>query len=292
MRAATDLARRSLPWAAGACAFDRVARYVCDQRIDTDLQKDAWDSFPRKESWWVESTTLSQAARLLAAESNWELSNAGGREEELCAAVCREVGFSVRCAPSRLADGGDGIFAVGTIPKGRVVTLYAGTCVSQWDSIFYGIVKTLLPWAGTGSDYMLRQADQSVLDGSMYTALAQRSERGYVSPSSCGQLINHAGAGMVPNVAPLTTYMSPNNAFARFPVHSLWGWLSGKPAVVTLMVSLVEIHDGEEMFWDYDYGGSPEDYPAWYTPCGTSSSMDAKRPPLRMKDYLELEEGR
>merc|ERR1740123_1562851 len=121
---------------------------------------------------------------------------------------------------------------------------------------------------------MLSQADSSTMDGSTYTASAQRKARGYVAPSACSQLANHVPAGIKPNVVYMSICIPSSPAFALLPVTPLWGRQASLPKVVTLLVSVVKIEDGEEVLVDYQFSGCSEELPSWYTPNVHSGARD------------------
>jgi len=220
-------------------------------------------------------------------ERQWQLGGECGGELGLCVAVRESFGYSVACAHSEITGAGDGIFARGTIPRGRVISVYAGSHFSAWEGVFDRLLRILLPWSRTPG-YEFCQADGSVIDGASQRASVQREKKGYVSPSACSQLANHPPHGMVPNSCFMTVLVPRTAVFAKLPVSQWWGLFTGHSQVATLLISLAAIEDGEEVFVDYKYGVG--EHPKWYTACaGSEAQQSARWRGPSIKEYLELD---
>lgn len=272
--AASAAARRVAVCLTAAFGIDQAGRHLCSFPIDeTNNRKARAALLQASGQHRAEEVALEQVATLLAAECAWRVAGAHGREAGLCAAVRASVGYSLRCAQSPIVDAGDGIFAVGAIPLGSVLSVYAGCHRCGWDALLDRILCLLFPCRRL-QGYMLYQSDYSSMDGSAQTSSAQREAQGYVSPSACCQLVNHPPAGIRPNAVSMTISIPSSPAFRCLPVTSLWGPPSGDMRqVATLLVSVAAIEDGEEILMDYRFGAkAPEELPAWYTPCPTSTS--------------------
>ena len=225
-------------------------------------------------NFWTDGLALEQLAMLLAVEHEWKQAGELGGEEGLCNAVLDGVGHSLSCSSSLICDGGDGVFASGKIPKGRVLTVYAGAFLCSWESLIDRVFRAFFRPRGLDG-YMLSQADGSVIDGSTQTASIQRQTKGYVSPSACSQLVNHPPAGRRPNSSFMTVHVPLTSAFSNLPVSPCGSRDVGPTQVATLLVSLVAIEDGEEVLVDYMMDGAA--LPIWYTKCEGSSKEEAKR---------------
>lgn len=212
---------------------------------------------------WKEGAALEQLAALLATEKSWHSGGQLGGESGLRSAVREKIGFSLCCTTSKVVGAGDGIFASGTIPRGRVLSVYAGTHLGPWDAFLARGCQRLLPWK-CDDGYVLRQADGSTVDGLAQAASVQRKVCGYVRPSASSQLANHPPPGTRPNAGFMNVYVPPSAAFASIAVYPVWGRFSGPPRVVTLLVSLEQIADGEEVLVDYRLGGIGTSLPSWY----------------------------
>lgn len=305
-------ARQAFSCATVVGAVDQSGRFLCHFGIDaaddaeaqiaileaaesTAQPVQAAPAAPAPRRCRAEAMVLEQLASLLSAEQEWCKAGQHGGEAELCQAVCRGTGHSVRCSSSAVTGAGDGIFALGTIPRGRVISFYAGSHLGAWDAFCSRILRMLLPsWYSDADGYMLSQSDQSSMDGSSYTAHAQRQMYGYVSPSASGQLVNHPPAGRLPNSSFLTVSVPCDLVFTGLPIKSRWARGDGQRQVATVLVSLAEIQDGEEIFVDYGMGtGMPGEVelPEWYTPCpaaiGARGTDVTWRGPS-MREYLDF----
>ncbi|CAK0823955.1 unnamed protein product [Prorocentrum cordatum] len=207
--AAAILARRAAGFAVGACALDQAGRRASDCLDNLraaactrgGLGPDALAALAaqRPLGVWPEGRALQQLAALVALEQAWRAQGCQGGEDGLRDAVRLGLGYSLRCGSSGVPGAGDGVFACGDVPAaGRVLTVYAGTLWSAWDAfVGRGVRRWLL--GPSADDYLLCQADGSAVDGSTHTAAALRGAQGFVSPSACGQLMNHPPEGRVPN---------------------------------------------------------------------------------------------
>lgn len=302
--------QQALSYAVAAGALDQVGRFLCHFDIDDTDHAEAHAAIlegaegaaqaaqaalaaPARCRCLADGIALEQLASLLAVEQEWCEAGQHGGEAELCRAVRMGTGHSLRCATSAITGAGDGVFACGTIPRGQVLSVYAGSHLGAWEALINRTLRVLLPgWYVEG--YMLSQSDQSSMDGSSYVAFAQRQLCGYVSPSACSQLVNHPPAGILPNSSFMTVSVPPGSVFAGLPVKTRWASGCGQWQVATVLVSLAEIQDGEEVLVDYGMGtGGPGgmELPEWYTPCcgtvGAGAAVVAWRGPS-MSDYLRL----
>eukprot|EP00931_Biecheleriopsis_adriatica_P011761 TRINITY_DN112838_c0_g1_i1.p1 TRINITY_DN112838_c0_g1~~TRINITY_DN112838_c0_g1_i1.p1 ORF type:complete len:294 (+),score=36.13 TRINITY_DN112838_c0_g1_i1:53-934(+) len=251
-------------------------------RVVRSLLSSAWGRV------WPEGEALEQLSAILAAEKDYTQRNTHCSERGLSEAVREAVGHSVQCAESKISGGGDGLFASGSIPKGRVISMYAGMWFSPWSAILYACARTLgLNYGEDG--YTLCQPDFSLMDGVTHTVLQQRSRSGYVTPSACAQIANHPPAGQMPNASFFSIHVPPTAAFATMPVFPCLSTHAGcQSRVCTLLVSLVDIEDGEEVFVDYSFCEDSDGDPAWYSP--TQGSQRRARGGPSMTDYMKQAE--
>lgn len=275
----------------GGVAFystDQLGRQLFYWPIDEQQHQDARAAMEDQGSSWTDGLALQQLAALLLVERKWKLAGEHEGEIGLSTAVREGLGHSLVCARSHVSGAGDGVFASGTIPKGHVISVYAGSYLSAWAGLFDRLLRTLMPYLYTPG-YECYQADCSCMDGSTHTADAQRRASGHVSPSACGQLANHPPCGVCPNAGFMTVHVPRSSVFTSLPISQYCSWVTSPTQVATLLVSLTKIQDGEEVFVDYKY--SPQvDYPSWYTPCAGSAtdSSDSWRGPS-IKELLEHE---
>jgi len=291
----TLVARRMAGVTAAAVGIDQAGRTLCDWEIDKHASGSSQRALmainadvPHRA--WREGPALEQLAALLAVEDEWQVSGSVGGEAGLCAAVRAGTGHSLYCEASLIPNAGDGIFASGAIPSGRVLSVYAGMHRCPWDSVIHRTSRLLLPllWE---DGYMLNQADYSSIDGAKYTAAYQRKMNGYVVPSACTQLVNHPPSGSPANAAFLCINIPPSSAFDRIPVQAVWRKFASQPQVATLLVSIASIKDGEEVLVDYGFAENGSEFPEWYAPCvGPSKSkcMNSWSGPS-LRDYMENE---
>lgn len=201
--------------------------------------------------------------------------------------------YSIRVAPSRLLDAGNGVISKGVIPKHRFVSFYPG---------FYCPPPPIYSVGSASGDFCIRQGEVlenlsayrincinngGILDSSGYP----RSSL----PFSDGDIINHPPKGKSPNVFPidfswkklitsskqwskssqdlLLKYKNETNKLGQ----GLWYvdgtslepvYLSPEinhPDAGIVIVSLTDIKDDTELLMDYLFNTDSE-VPFWYTP--------------------------
>lgn len=263
-------------YAVGIIGLDYAGRKFYRNSIDQSRHLDAQSALAIGGRYWGDQLT-----DLFAAERVWRSAGAIGGEDSLSEAVRKSVGFAACCRVSSVSNGGDGVFAHGDVPQGGVVSVYAGERRGEWDTILDLFGRLFVPWLRS-NDHCLAQSDGSSLDGASRTSEFDRQSPGYVSPSSCGHLVNHPPRGVNANASFLTVRISRDHpAFDSLPLAlvSSWPkWLDfGYPAIVplanmtvTLIVALVPISDGHEVFVNYRLSSlgsedkEDEVLPVWY----------------------------
>eukprot|EP00451_Oxyrrhis_marina_P044703 CAMPEP_0204436426 /NCGR_PEP_ID=MMETSP0470-20130426/75459_1 /ASSEMBLY_ACC=CAM_ASM_000385 /TAXON_ID=2969 /ORGANISM="Oxyrrhis marina" /LENGTH=271 /DNA_ID=CAMNT_0051435081 /DNA_START=18 /DNA_END=830 /DNA_ORIENTATION=+ len=254
----------------GALVADFCLRR-CSLSVDLCRQSESRQAVQRPGTSWSEGAVWEQVATLMQTEEHWLNGGSTGGEAGLRDYVRSALGFSVRCASSDIVGGGDGLFALGNVPRGTMVSIYSGTHYSIWDRLCLHNFLRLLP-RGQADEYVLVQADDSIMDGQSFTAEAQRISAGLVRPSACAQLANHPCSGVAANCGFLSITVPPCSEFAGLPVHSVRGGQTVHGSVITVLVSLCDIQDGAEITVDYEYGlGAPD----WYSPSASPKSAPA-----------------
>eukprot|EP00929_Paragymnodinium_shiwhaense_P076706 TRINITY_DN3947_c0_g2_i1.p1 TRINITY_DN3947_c0_g2~~TRINITY_DN3947_c0_g2_i1.p1 ORF type:complete len:297 (-),score=19.97 TRINITY_DN3947_c0_g2_i1:442-1332(-) len=273
---------------AGVFAVHQIGRHLCSAPIDQGQNKQAHAALESSGRTWVDGEALEQLATLLDIERRWKQGGEVGGEVGLRTAVRAAYGHSLTCAQSRISEeAGDGLFACGGIPRGRVLSVYGGAHACVWNGFFQRVLRSLLP-SYFVHGYVLQQADGSTMDGSTESASEQRGGKGYVSPCTSCQLANHPPAGSRPNAAFLSVVVPQCTTFASLPISRWLGGELGPSVVATLLVSVVDIEDGEEVFVNYNY--RPSAAPAWYIPCAAAEAEGSTREPSwhgpSMREYL------
>lgn len=242
-------------YALGIIGLDYAGRRFYRNSIDESRHLQAQSALIAGGLHWRD-----QVVNLFAAEHSWKSAGAVGGEDALSEAVRTSVGFAARCKISSASNGGNGVFAYGNIPQGGVVSVYAGERRSEWDTILDLFMRLFVPWLRS-NDHCLAQSDGSSLDGDSRTADKDRLSPGYVSPSSCGHLVNHPPGGTTANASFLTVRIAREHpAFQRLPLNLVTAWPDwlGYPVAtplanmtITLIVALVPIADDHEVFVNY-----------------------------------------
>mmetsp|Transcript_98814 Transcript_98814/g.264251 ORF Transcript_98814/g.264251 Transcript_98814/m.264251 type:complete len:206 (+) Transcript_98814:1-618(+) len=152
----------------GALAVDFCLKR-CSLSVDLGRQTASRQAVQRPGISWSEGAVWEQVAKLMQTEERWLSSGSSGGEAGLRDHVRSSLGFSVRCSSSDIIGGGDGLFALGDVPRGTMVSIYGGTHYSIWDRLCLHNFLRLLP-RGLADEYVLVQADDTIMDGQFLCA--------------------------------------------------------------------------------------------------------------------------
>jgi len=170
-------------------------------------------------------------------------------------------------ASSMGPEAGDGVFVVGSVPVGSVVSLYAGIAYRNT----HEFLQVYDP--NVGSEYLMARWDGGVIDGASGTG-ADTPERRDIEIFAAGQIINHPNTEEEPNVY-AAQFRYPEQVSTadaaylpnRYLHETSQSWL---PQLTTLrgvpgiaMVAARPLEDGEELLLNYRLNPK-NSLPDWY----------------------------